>query len=104
MAVQPEMLGPSFLSITQSVGLFQGFLPRFSEIRQTTPGTNPTLERDIHAGMIGATMLSVGMGAVIANLTGSPVPVFVAMACCIGLISLYEWVYRVPGESVSIAD
>lgn len=96
--VPPELLGPATLSITQSVGLFQAFLPRFSDIRRTTKGVDPALDRDIRMGEIAASSLAIGIGVIVSNLTGSATPITVSLVCCIGLISLYEYALHTPGE------
>lgn len=92
------MLGPATLSISQSVGLFQAFLPRFTDVRRTIPSTDPATTRDVRMGEIAAASLAIGIGAVVSNLTGSPVPIVISMVCSAGLIVLYESALRSPGE------
>jgi hypothetical protein len=90
MAVDPAVIGPATLSLTQSIGLFQAFLPSFSEIAKTNPEDNPALVQDVRMGELAAAVLTLGIGGMISALTGSPVPAIVSVISGAVLVVLYE--------------
>lgn len=89
MPVDAAIIGPATLSITQAIGSFSTFLPRLSDIRKED-GTNPEFVNDVRVGEIAAVAVTVGVGAIVSSLTGSPVPAVVAVVVAIGLVMLYE--------------
>ena len=90
MAVDPGIIGPATMSITQSLSLFQGFLPRFTDIRKENPLGNPEFVKDVRMGELAASLLTIGIGAMMSALTGSSVPAVLALITVIGLVTLYE--------------
>lgn len=98
MPVPPEIIGPTTLAITQSVSLFQGLLPKFTDIKQGN-AHDPELATDVHIGEVAASSLTFGIGVIVSGLTGSPVPAFISLLMCIILIVLYERAlnYQGPG-------
>lgn len=89
MPVPPEIIGPTTLAITQSVGLFGMLLPKFTDIKQADPG-NPEFATDVRVGEIAASGLTIGIGAIVSGLTGSPIPALVSVVMCVFLMFLYE--------------
>lgn len=97
MPVDPGLIGPASMSLTQSLSLFQGFLPKFAEIRKENPTTNPDFAQDVRMGELAASLLTIGIGATMSALTGSPVPSVIAIISAVGLIMLYESALRSKG-------
>lgn len=98
MPVDAGLIGPSTLALTQAVGSFNTFLPKLSEIRKST-GDDPAFVNDVRTGEIAAVALTVGVGAVVSSLTGSPVPTVVAVLASLGLVVMYETTLRsIPSE------
>jgi hypothetical protein len=91
MAVDPHVIGPATLSMTQALALFQNFLPKFSEIRLADPELNEGLVQDVRMGEFAAVMMTLGIGAMTSALTGSAVPSIVALVTSGGLVLLYEY-------------
>lgn len=91
MAADP---GLALLSVTQAVGLFQAFLPKFTEISAADPADNPQLEADVRRGEFAAVMLTLGIGGMASALTQSPTPAMVAALSSLGLVILYESALR----------
>ncbi len=87
-------IGPATLSITQTVGAFATFLPRFSEIRQATPEENPDIAADVRMGEVAACTTAIGVAVIVSSLTGSPLPTYTAVAMCGILVALYEQTLR----------
>ena len=50
MPVDPALIGPTTLGLTQSISLFQGFLPKFNDIRKEDPTNNPGFVSDVRMG------------------------------------------------------
>lgn len=98
MPVPPEILGPTTLAITQSVSLFQGLLPKFTEVKQGDP-SDIEFATDVHIGEIAASSLAIGIGVIVSGLTGSPVPAFISVLMCAILIVLYERALNYRGTS-----
>lgn len=99
----PEMIGPASLTLGQGLGMFQAFMPKFTDIAHHTPGSDPAFEKDCRMAEAAASMVTVGVGVLLSQMTGSPVPVVVALMVVVGLITLYENALRSPGV-VSIAS
>lgn len=89
MPVPPEILGPTTLAITQSVGLFTTFLPKFTDVKNGSPHDNEFCT-DVRIGELAASTLTVGIGLIVSSLTGSPVPAMISVLMCALLMMLYE--------------
>lgn len=102
MPVNPEIIGPTTLAITQSVGLFQGLLPKFTDVKKGSPNDQEFCT-DVRMGEIAATALTVGIGVIVSGLTGSPVPAFISVLMCAILIVMYERAlnYRSPSAQTT---
>ena len=90
MAIDPGRIGPTTMGLTQAISLFQGFLPKFSDIRSKNPADNPEFVKDVRMGMLAASLLTIGIGAIMSSLTGTPYPAVVSLVAVVGLMSLYE--------------
>lgn len=93
-----NVIGAATLSMTQSLSLFQTFLPKFSDIGKADPATNTELVRDVRMGEIAAVLMTLGIGGMTSALTGSSVPAVVALITCGGLVVLYEAALSSRGE------
>jgi hypothetical protein len=82
--------GLALLTVTQAVGLFQSFLPKFTEISAVDPADNPQLVRDVRRGEVAAVVLTLGIGAMASGFTDSPVPAISSAVAAFTLIVLYE--------------
>ncbi len=94
MPIDPGLIGPTTMGLTQSISLFQGFLPKFNDIRKENPMTNPDFVSDVRMGELAASLLTIGIGAIMSSLTGSPYPTMIAFISAVGLILLYESALR----------
>ncbi len=78
--------------------MFQVFMPKFTDIGQHVPGSDPYFDKDVRMAEMAASLVTLGIGAVTSSLSGSPVPSVVSVVCVIGLICLYESALRAPGN------
>lgn len=92
--IDPGMIGPSTLAISQAVGAFNAFLPPLSEIRKNDPANNPEFAADVRMGEVAAVSITLGVGVIVSSLTGSSAPSVVALVASLGLIILYESTLR----------
>ncbi len=89
----PEALGPASLALGNTVNSFGVFLPKLTEVRRSLPG-DPSIVKDVRLGQIGAVSVSMGFGAIMSSLSGSPVPVYVSFLMSAVIIGLYEQALR----------
>lgn len=94
MPIDPGLIGPTTMGLTQSISLFQGFLPKFNDIRKENPMSNPDFVQDVRMGELAAALLTIGIGAVMSSLTGTPYPALISVISALGLIMLYESALR----------
>lgn len=94
MAVDPSLVGPASLAVTQTVAVFTTFLPKWDEIRQKDPAHNPEFAADVRMAEIGAVCVTVGVGVIASWLTGSPVPAAVSGFAALGMVFMYEVTLR----------
>ena len=87
--IDPALIGPTTLAISQAVGSFTTFLPSLSEIRKNDPVNNPEFTADVRMGEVAAVSITLGVGVIVSSLTGSSAPAIVALVACLGLIVLY---------------
>lgn len=89
----PEALGPASLALGNTVSSFSIFLPKLTEVRRAGP-YEPSMVKDVRLGQIGAIAVAMGFGAIMSNLSGSPVPVYVAFLMSAVIVGLYEQALR----------
>jgi hypothetical protein len=89
-----DIIGPATLTLTQSIGAFNTFLPPLSEIRRNDPANNPAFAADVRMGEIAAAALTIGVGAVTSSLTKSNVPILIGAMSALALVVLYESTLR----------
>jgi hypothetical protein len=90
----PEMFGPAMLAVTQGLTSFHSFLPPISDIRKHNPQDNPDFAADVRMGELAAVTTTLGIGAIAASLTGSPVPAYTSILVSALLVALYESTLR----------
>lgn len=89
----PEALGPASLALGNTVNSFGVFLPKLTEVRRAGPG-DPTMERDVRLGQIGAVSVAMGFGIIMSSLSGNPIPVYVSFFMSAIIVGLYEKALR----------
>ncbi len=89
----PEALGSASLAVGQTVGSFSVFLPRFSEVRQASPGDEGT-RKDVRLGQVAAFTVSVGIGLILSQISGQPEPAMVSLVMALVIVALYEKALR----------
>jgi hypothetical protein len=87
----PQAVGMATLCMTQSLTLFQQFLPRFQEINTADPSKDIGMVRDVRMGELAAVITTLGIGGMTSALSGSSTPAVVAAITAGGLILLYEY-------------
>lgn len=98
MPIDGALIGPTSMGLTQAISLFQGFLPKFSDIRKQNPTSNPDFVQDVRMGELAASLLTLGIGTIMSSLTGTPYPAIVAAITALGLVALYESALRANAE------
>jgi len=94
MPIDPALFGPATLAVTQGIGAFVTFLPKFSDIRIANPTNDPAFAADVRMGEVAASVLTLGVGAIVSSLTGSPIPAISALVMTFILIAMYETTLR----------
>lgn len=92
--MNPDMLGPASLTVTQGIVAYSMFLPRFTDVRRNNPADNPDFAGDVRTGEVAATALTLGVGAIASYYTGSPAPVMTALFVAAVMIFVYESTLR----------
>jgi hypothetical protein len=98
----PQAVGMATLCMTQSLTLFQQFLPRFQEINTADPSKDIGMVRDVRMGELAAVITTLGIGGMTSALSGSSTPAVVAAITAGGLILLYE--YALANRDAANAD
>jgi hypothetical protein len=89
----PESMGVAAISLAQSFSFFNTYMPSIAEVRKADPGNSETAG-DVRIGEVAALAGSLSVGAIVAWITGDPVPVYVSLMACAVMITVYEWVLR----------
>ena len=76
---------------------FTTFLPPLREVRQTSPH-DATMAHDVRYGQCAAAALAVGIGSLMAWLTGSSVPLYVSIFAA----GLYAGIYELALRDVKV--
>jgi hypothetical protein len=80
----------STIAIGQTVTAYQFFLPRLSDVRRADSG-EPEVRGDVVMGQLAAGALSIGVGAMISWLTGSAIPVMIALFTAGIIAAIYHY-------------
>lgn len=87
-------VGVAAIALTQSFAQFQAYMPKLSEVRRADPSVDTDIVGDVRMGEIAAFVGSIGVGVIVASLTGDPTPAYVSVTVCLILIGLYESILR----------
>jgi hypothetical protein len=90
---RPESMGVAAISLAQSFGFFQSYMPPIAEVRKAHP-SNPEAVGDVRIGETAALVGSLAVGAIIAWITGDPTPVYVSFMVCAVMVAVYEMTLR----------
>lgn len=82
----------SLVSMSQAVTSFYAIMPRISEVRAAGPDS--TIGADVRAGELVAGSLVLGMGAILAVLAKSRMPLAIAGMTVAVFVITYEWLLR----------
>lgn len=89
--------GIAALALSQSYAQFQTYMPRLADVRRADPAHDVDMVGDVRVGEIAALVGSLGVGVIIASITGDPLPVYVSLSSSLILIVMYELVLRSHG-------
>jgi hypothetical protein len=92
--VNPELVGITTLALTQSVTVFQQFLPPLTDVRKIDAGSDRSGMLDVRIGEIASAALVIGIGGVLSMMVRTHEPLLVATVAAIGLVGIYEYVLR----------
>lgn len=81
MSADSTSVAVSGIAIGQTITAYQFFLPPLKDVRRAVPGPNGNtgVMRDVYAGQVAAGALSIGVGAMLANMTGSRFPLYTSL-------------------------
>lgn len=92
MAVSDGALGAATIAFGQSVGAFQIFLPRLSDVRRAT--NDADMIGDVRMGEVAAAAVCLGVGFMVSSLSGSSIPALVSLLTMFTLVCVYETALR----------
>jgi hypothetical protein len=85
-----DIASATLMGITTSVGLYTAFLPKITEIRNTSPVSS---EADaIRLGELAAGALTIGVGLTASSMTRSPYPFVLSIVAALAMVCMYETV------------
>ncbi len=87
-------MGPASMALSTSIGSFQFFLPRLSEVRKADPNVDGDMVGDVRLGEVAAIAVCTAVGAIGSSLSGSIVPMVVAGIVSFVLVCVYETALR----------
>ena len=94
MAENADIAAVGALAVTAAVGLFRELMPGLPDVRRSS---DPEMAVDVRTGYVAGTALTVGVGAVLAYLLKTHIPLTLAMIIAAGLTVVYEIVLRMKG-------
>lgn len=89
----PDSMGVAAISLAQSFGFFQSYMPAIAEVRKADPA-DKELAGDVRIGETASLAGSLAVGGIIAWITGDPTPVYVSLLVCAVMIAVYEMTLR----------
>lgn len=96
MAVDGAAMSAAVVSLGQSIGAYQFFLPPLREVRKAGPNDR-NMRGDVRLGQLAAGVVTVAVGAMLGYLVQSRVPVYVAVVMGLVVAALYEMALRGEG-------
>ena len=88
--IRPE-LGSSSLAISQSVIAFTAFLPNFVEVGRSD---KDQIANEVRLGETAAVFIAMSIGALLAWLSASKIPLYVSAIMSFVLVAMYEVAMR----------
>lgn len=89
-----DVTGAATIAASQSFTAFYTLMPKLSDVRKADASINPDIVGDVRLGEVAAFTLSMGVGAIVSSLTGSPVPAVVSLIVALTMICIYETAMR----------
>jgi hypothetical protein len=89
----PDSMGVAAISLAQSFGFFQSYMPPIADVRKGDT-SNTELTGDVRIGEVASLVGALAVGAIIAWITGDPTPVYVSVLVCSVMIGVYEMTLR----------
>src|SRR3954453_17364388 len=89
----PESMGVAAISLAQSFGFFQSYMPPIADVRKASPD-DPQTAGDVRIGEVASMAGAFGVGLIIAWITKDPTPVYVSVLVCALIIAVYEFTLR----------
>jgi hypothetical protein len=89
----PESMGVAAISLAQSFGFFQSYMPPIADVRKADP-SNAEMAGDVRIGEVAALAGSLAVGAIIAWITKDPTPVYVSGLVVVVMMLVYEMTLR----------
>lgn len=86
----PGAVAAASIAVGQTVVAYQFFMPRLSDVRKADP-SEPDMRGDVLIGQLAASALSIGVGATFAVLTGSKIPMWVAIFTALIIAGAYQY-------------
>lgn len=81
------------IAVGQTITAYQFFLPSLSEVRRAIPGPygNRDVVADVYMGQVAAGAVSIGVGAMLASVTGSRMPVYISVFIAAIIGGMYHY-------------
>lgn len=98
-ALEAEHVSVVALAGIQGVSVFTSLLPAISEIRKANPATQTTFVKDVRASELMSSLITLGMGTLLAMMMSNPLPVYVAVISSTAMVLVYETLLRKVPES-----
>jgi hypothetical protein len=89
----PESMGVAAISLAQSFGFFQSYMPPLADVRKSSPNDRD-LAGDVRTGEAAAFVGSLAVGIIVSWITGDPTPAYVSFIVSALMIGLYEMIFR----------
>lgn len=89
-----DVTGAATLAASQSFTAFYTLMPKLTDVRKIDANINPDIVGDVRLAEVAAFTLSLGVGAMVSSLTGSPVPAVVSLLVGLTMICIYETALR----------
>lgn len=96
MTVDAGASAAASIALGQTVGAYAFFLPPLREVRRAG-AADSAMRGDVRMGQIAAAALSLGVATILANLTGSTMPVIATAVVALIIAFLYETALRGEG-------
>lgn len=89
----PGVSAATAVSLGQTITVYALFLPSITEVRRAS-SEDPQIRGDVRMGQLAGATLSIGVGVVLTQMTGSSVPVMVAAFIAAIIAGIYEFAMR----------